>query len=189
MLMLLAALLLPAHDGSAPAATDVAHMAALYEEACLKTFPIDTELDALMARKGATPLAADELRISLGADPGRGWTVSDGDQTFTVLLELPPYHACSVRASRPNSGKLDLAPYDAVVETFVASHRGFVSQPAKDADRGGIHMHAQVQHRPLPAGGGELLMAIDQQVTDVDKLAAGTTATPLRFVHQITTSN
>ena len=189
MLILLAALLLPAHDGSAPAATDVAHMAALYAEVCLNTFPIDAELDALMVRKGATPLAADELKISLGNDPGRGWTVPDGDQTFTVMLELPPYHACSVRASRPTSGTLDLAPYRAVIAPFVTSHRGFASQPALDANRGGVHIHAEVQQRSLPAGGGETLIVVDQQVVDAAQLAPGTTATPLRFVHQIATGN
>ncbi len=50
-------------------------------------------------------------------------------------------------------------------------------------------MHGEVQGRTLPAGGGELLMVIDQQVVDATKLAPGTTGTPLRFVHQITTGN
>jgi hypothetical protein len=185
--MLLAALLLPAQDRAAPDATDIARMATLYDEACLKTFPIDSELDALMIRKGAKPLAEDEVRIPLGGDPGRGWNVADGDQTFTVLLELPPYHACSVRASRSTVGTLDLAPYHAAVDPFVASHRGFASQPGVDAERNGIRMHAEVQGRQLPAGGAELLMVIDQQVVDAGKQTPGTIATPLRFVHQINT--
>lgn len=189
MLTLLAAILAFPQAQPAPATADLTAMVALYDEICLRTFPIDEQVDALMAKKGAKPLSPADLRISLGADPGRGWTVEAGDQTFTVLLELPPYRACSVRASKSLAGTIDLAPYRAVVAPFKASHRGFVTQPAMDADRGGIRMHAEYDARSLPGSGGEVLMVIDQSISDPAKLAAGTTATPLRFVHQIKTGN
>lgn len=184
-----AALLVQTGIVSPAASTDIAAMAALYDEVCLKTFPVDTGIDALMASKNATPISAEKVGISLRNDPGRGWEVVQGGQSFTVLLELPPYHACSVRASTPTASKLDLAAYRVVADAYKASHRGFVAEPAVDVDRGGIRIHAEVDARPLPTGGGELLMVINQQVVDPSKLAPGTTGTPLRFVHQIKTAN
>ncbi len=165
-------------------------MAALYDEVCLKTFPADSDVDALMAKKAAAPLPAEDVKVSLGNDPGRGWTVKDGNHAFMVLLELPPFHACSVRAS-PGSlgGKPDLTAYHSVVEAFKAMHKGFVTQPSVNADRGGIHMHAELDARTLPDGSGELLIAIDQQIIDSSRLPSGQTATPLRFVHQIKAAN
>ena len=174
---------------AAPAPVDVARMAALYDEACLQTFPIDGQLDALMMKKGATPMPADQVRISLKEDPGRGWRVRDGDQTFVVLLELPPYHACSVRASQNSTGSsVDLAPYRAVVDRFVATHRDFAAQPPMDMTRGGIRIHGEMQSRPLP-NGAENLLVINQQIVDPKLLEPGTTSTPLRFVHQIVTKS
>lgn len=174
----------PPQSAPAPGPVDVARMAALYDEACLQTFPIDGQLDALMAKKGATPMPADQVRVSLKEDPGRGWRLRDADQTFVVLLELPPYHACSVRASQDSTAPIDLAPYRAVVDRFVATHRGFAAQPPMDITRGGIRVHGEMQFRPLP-NGAENLLVIDQQIVDPKLLEPGTTSTPLRFVHQI----
>ncbi len=191
MLKLLAAIL--AQPQAAPATIDLAPMVALYDEVCLKTFPIDEQIDALMTRKGAKPLTPEDVKVSLGPDPGRGWAVQVGDHIFNVLLELPPYHACSVRAPQSLAGQIDAATYRpayrAAVEAYKASHRGFVAQPAMDADRGGIRMHGEIEGRRLPGGGGEVLIVIDQSISDPAKLAPGTTATPLRFVHQIKTGN
>ena len=191
MLTLLAAL--TASPQAVPAPADLSAMVALYDEVCLKTFPIDEQIDALMAKKGAKPLAPDDVKVSLGSDPGRGWAVQIGDDIFNVLLELPPYHACSVRAPRSLAGKIDAATYrpvyHAAVEAYKTGHRGFVAQPAMDADRGGIRMHGETEMRPLPGGGGEVLIVIDQSISDPTKLAPGTTATPLRFVHQMKTGN
>lgn len=180
MLILMAAMLA---ETTPPPGDVVGRMATLYDEVCLQTFPIDEQVDALMARKGATPMPAADVKVSLRDDPGRGWYVKDADRTITVLLELPPFHACSVRGGPP--GPHDLSAYRRVTDAFKASHRGFAPQPAMDATIKGIRMHADLDARPLPGGSGEILMVIDQTIVDPKALTPGETATPLRFVHQI----
>lgn len=182
MPIMLAALLLQA----APPVTVMDRMAALYDEICLQTFPIDTQLDALMARKGAQPMTPEQVKVTLRDDPGRGWWLTDNGKTYTVMLELPPYHACSVRTNLP-AGTLDLSAYDAVAKRFTATHAGFARQPPMDADQGDLHLHADSEYRTLPGGGGEHLMVIDQQINDPKRRAAGETGHVLRFVHQLTT--
>ncbi len=202
MMMLAAALLLqaaapppttalPAKPVASPAAVriDVARMAALYDEVCLQTFPIDTAVDALMIHKQATPMTAAEVKVTLHDDPGRGWRMRAGDQVYDVVLELPLFHACSVRTSDPMVATGDLAPYRAVADAFVASHRGFVAGDPMDAARGGIKIHAEMQGRPLPGKLFENLLVIEQKVVDAAQLEPGTVPSPLRFVHQIVTQN
>lgn len=162
----------------------VARMVSLYDDACLKTFPDDAALDAAMARRKATPLTAEQVKVTLGSDPGRGWIVRDGGPPILVVLELPPYHACSVRALA-GDGPHDLAPYRAAVDAYKATRPGFAPEPAMDVERGGIHMHAESDRRVLSDGTNEALMVIEQKVVDPAQMAPGTTAAPLRFVHQI----
>ncbi len=186
--LLMAALLQAAPAAPSPAATaatDVARMAALYDEICLRTFPDDAALDRLMAAKKATPLSASDVRIILRDDPGRGWLLHDGAETFTVTLELPPFHACSVRAAHSSAGPTDLAPYQRVVASYAARTGGFSTQPPMELDQSGIHIHGEMQTRALPNGDHDNLIVVDQRITDPSQLAAGTTSTPLRFVHQI----
>lgn len=182
MLTLLAAIL--AVPQAEPARADVPKMAALYDEICLRTFPIDEHVDALMARKGATALTPDQVKVTLRDDPGRAWWIKDGERTYSVFLELPPFHACSVRGN-VGSGTRDLTGYRAAVDAFKASHRGFATQPPMDADQGDIHIHAETEFRELPDGTGEQLMMIDQSITNAERRAKGETGTVLRFVHQI----
>jgi hypothetical protein len=163
-----------------------ARMAALYDEICLKTFPIDTQVDALMAAKGATVLTSDEVKATLRNDPGRGWRLQEGAITMLVFLEQPPFHACSIRAGI-GSGQADLTAYRAVVSAFKASHSGFKQEKPMDADVGPIRIHAEHEARDLPGGGGESLMVIDQRVTDPARRARGETGTMLRYVHQFRT--
>lgn len=159
-------------------------MAALYDEVCLKTFPIDTEMDALMARKGAKPLTSDEVKVTLGSDPGRGWLIKDGDRDIQVYLELPPYHACTVRRMT-TAGMDDDSAYRRVVEPYKASHAGFGPGSILNRDMAGLRVHGVSEARELPGGGGESLMVVDQQVIDPARRAKGETAISLRFVHQI----
>lgn len=167
-------------------AQTVARMAAMYDEACLRAFPSDTALGALMAQERAAPLSEADVRVSLRDDPGRGWLANVDGSEMIVLLELPPYHACSVRALTGGPGAdTDLGPYRAAVAAYKATHKGFSTQPAMDMTQGGIRIHGEVEAREQPHGGGELLMLIDQQVVDRSQLTPGTTGTPLRFVHQI----
>lgn len=182
MLTLLAAIL--AVPQAEPAPADVTTMVALYDEICLQTFPIDEQVDALMAKKGATALTPEQVKVTLRDDPGRGWRLKEGDRTYSIFLELPPFHACSVRAGI-GSGTPDLTGYRAATAAFTADHKGFTPQKPMDADMGAIHIHAEADFRALPGGTGEQLMVIAQTITDPARRAKGETGTELRFVHQI----
>jgi len=162
----------------------LARMVTLYDEICLRTFPDDAAIDALMKAKGATPMTPEEVKVTLNEDPGRGWFLPDGDRNIQVTVEMPPYHACVVRRMTP-SGFSDLSPYQAVVEPFRKSNPGF--GPAGDFDRdiGDIHIHATGEIRPLPDGRSETLYIFDQHMTDAARRAEGETGVQVRFVHQI----
>ena len=99
MILMAAALLagMVQQGASDPADGMVRRITALYDEACLQAFPNDDQIDALMARKGATPLTPDEVKVTLRDDPGRGWRLKDGERNVLIFLETPPFHACSVR--------------------------------------------------------------------------------------------
>lgn len=183
MPMLLAAFLGAAQAIPLPA-PDLAGMIALYDELCLRTFPIDEQLDALMARKGAKAMTPEQVKVTLRDDPGRGWFLKDASRTYSIVLELPPYHACSVRAGI-GSGTPDLSGYRSVAAAFATDHKGFTAQKPVDADAGDIHIHAESDFRALPGGTGEHLMVIAQTVINPARRAKGETGTELRFVHQI----
>ena len=179
MLLFLAAAL-----ADAPAQPVAARMVALYDEICLQTFPIDAQVDALMTAKGAAPLTPEEVKVTLRDDPGRGWRLQDGATTMLVFIEMPPFHACSIRAGI-GDGPADLTGYQSVVSAFKAGHSGFEAQKPMDATMGPIRIHAEHEGRTLPGGGTEALMVIDQQISDPARRAKGETGTMLRFVHQL----
>jgi len=187
MIAIAAALLAGAVQQGASDAPDdmVQRMVALYDEACLQAFPNDEKIGALMAGKGATPLTPDEVKVTLRDDPGCGWRLKDGERSVLIFLEIPPFHACSVRWSAPQKLSDDDAGYRAVVERYKASHDGFTPGPMMDRDLGEIHVHGVTEGRTLPGGGGELLMLIDQHVIDRSRRAEGETGVSMRMVHQI----
>jgi hypothetical protein len=155
-------------------------MANLYEEVCLKAFPDDKALYALMAAKGAQPLKPEVVKVTLRDDPGRAWELPD--KSATVWLELPPYHACSVRWSSPQFG--DLSQYRAVADRYEQALQGFSAIDPFETDAGPIHIHAVGEQRPLKDGGTESLFIFDQQISDQKRRLAGETGYVLRFVHQ-----
>ena len=180
MLALLTALALAEAPASLP---DPGRMAGLYEELCLKAFPDDAAVDALMAAKKATPLAPDQVKVTLRDDPGRGWAMQDNGHTILVFLELPPYHACSVRF--PAGNDMDVSAYRSAADRYVRSNPRFAPEPAYDADVGDIHIHGTSEARQLPDGSTDTLMLIDQHITDPQRRARGETGVMRRFVHQI----
>ena len=186
MPMLTIAAILAAQAVAAPDPVEQ-RMATLYDEVCLQAFPIDGAVDKAMAARGATPLTPDQVRVTLVDDPGRGWVVKDGDREMLVFLELPPFHACSVRQFT-TAGFADLTAYRAVADPFEQAHPGFVGLGAPyDVDKGDLHIHAIGEQRTLPGGGQESLFVFDQHVIDPAKRAAGSTRVNVRFVHQIRT--
>lgn len=158
-------------------------MASLFDEVCLQAFPIDAAVDKLMTAKGATPLTADQVKVTLVNDPGRGWSIKDGGRDILVFLELPPFHACTVR--RFTEAVPELRTYRAAADAFERVHPGFTPMKLYDADKGGVHIHAVGEQRELPGGGGESLFVFDQHVIDPARRAKGETAVNIRFVHQI----
>lgn len=183
MLILLAFLADPATADTAAATADrrLSRMAALYGEVCLTAFPDDKAVDALMAARHARRLTDQEVKVTMREDPARGWSLEE-EGNPTVWLELPPYHACSVRWNTPELG--DLKAYRAVAEGFEARVGGFGSVAPYEADQGPIHIHAVGEQRPLAGGGAEALFVIDQHITDPKRRAKGETGYSLRFVHQ-----
>ena len=167
----------------------IARMAALYDAVCLQAFPIDGAVDSLMASRamvesGATPLTPEQVKVTLVDNPGRGWRVKDGDRDMLVFLELPPFHACSVRRFLP-TGRIDLGAYRPVADRFEADHPAFAPLEPHEVDRGELHEHGYGESRELSGGGAESLFVIDQHVIEPAKRAAGEAEVNLRFVHQI----
>jgi hypothetical protein len=195
MTMMTAALAMLLQAGAAPPAAPapaaatpdpaLARMVALYDEVCLQAFPIDGGVDRAMAARGATPLTPAQVKVTLVDDPGRGWKLKDGDHNILVFLELPPFHACSVRRFFPAIPPLD--DYRRLAVRFERDHPGFAPVAPFDVDRGDIHVHATGEQRLIAGGSAEALFVYDQHVVDPAKRAAGQTAINLRFVHQIHT--
>lgn len=177
-IMLLGAAQTPA---ASPVASDpaIARVVALYDELCLRAFPDDTAVDAAMTAKGATALTREQIAVTLRDDPGRGWLLKDGDRNIQITLELPPFHACSVRRT-VSGGETMGDAYRAVVASFQAANPGFGAGPPMDADMGDLHIHATGVQRVLPKGGGESLLVVEQRAR-----SGGDGSVDLRYVHQI----
>ena len=177
--MVLSLLFLAASTTASPDATN-AQMAQLYEEVCLKAFPDDRAVAALMAARGAKELSAEEVRVTMVDDPARAWRLAESDTT--VWLEFPPYHACSVRWHAPQIG--ELSAYETIAAKYKSANAGFTRLPPMAADRGDIHIHAVAEQRPLAGKGFESLMVIDQTISNEERRDAGDTGYVIRFVHQ-----
>ena len=161
----------------------LAAMTKLYEEVCLKAFPDDGAVAAEMLRRGAKPLDAEQVKVTLGKDPGVGWTLPLGSEAALVFVELPPYHACSVRWPMP--GEYKLTDYHAVEDAYRKANPGFKPIKPMEADMAGLHIHGVGVARKLPDG-METLLVVDQRVTDPTRRANGETGVMLRFVRQVT---
>jgi hypothetical protein len=153
---------------------------ALYDKVCLQAFPDDKAVEASMIALKAQPLTTEDVKVTLGDDPGRAWELADG--SGTVWIEFPPYHACSVRWNSPTM--VDFGPYRVIADGYEKRVGGFSAADPYDSDQGDIHVHAIGEQRDLPGGGTESLFIFDQHITDPERRAAGETGYSLRFVHQ-----
>lgn len=178
---MLVALALVAATGLATSDARLSRMTSLYEQICLKAFPDDKAVEALMTKLSARELTPDEVKVTMRDDPARGWNLEE-DGSASVWLEFPPFHACSVRWNAPEIGRLD--EYRAVADRYEASIGGFRPIDPLDGDQGDIHIHAVGEQRILPNGTSESLFIFDQQITDARRRAARETGVVLRFVHQ-----
>jgi len=170
--------LTPAPTAAEPG--QLSRMTQLYEQVCLRAFPDDKTVEALMTAQGARPLTPEEVKVTMQDDPARGWSLKDG--SATVWIEFPPYHACSVRWNTPTIG--DLREYRAIAEAYEKSAGNFTTMDPYNTDYGDIHVHAVGEERVTDDGGSEALFVFDQSISDTKRRAAGETGYSLRFVHQ-----
>ena len=174
------ALALQAGKASSEANERLSRTTALYDQVCLKAFPDDRAVEAMMTAMGAKPLSQEAVKVTMRDDPARAWELADG--SATVWIEFPPFHACSVRWNTPELG--DLREYRTFADRFENATGGYVSLAPYDADMDDIHIHAVGEQRRLPDGRTESLFVFDQHVTDAKRRAAGETGFSMRFVHQ-----
>jgi hypothetical protein len=80
----------------------VAEMVDLYSSICLKTFPDDAGIDTLATSKNASPLTADQLKLYLHDDPGRGWYLRTPNALYAITIEHPPVRTCAIRRMTPS---------------------------------------------------------------------------------------
>jgi hypothetical protein len=177
-------LLIAALSSSAPEDVNAiaAAKAELYDEICLRAFPDDQAVESAAKAHGATAMSPEDVKITLRDDPGRAWTLAD--DSATIWLELPPYHACSIRWN--STAKPDYGAYRKLADRYERRIGGFTAvDPPYDADIDGIHIHATGEQRRLANGGMESLFIFEQNLTDPARRAAGETGYVLRFVHQL----
>jgi hypothetical protein len=178
MVVLLA--LLAAAASSAEADQQLSRMTALYDQVCLKTFPDDKKVEALMTAQKTRPLTPDQVKVTMRDDPARAWELQDG--SATVWIEFPPYHACSVRWNSTEMG--DFREYRSIAGQYEQKAGGFSPMDSMDRDMGDLHAHLVGEQRNVGEGGTESLFVVDQHITDPKRRAAGETGYVLRFVHQ-----
>jgi hypothetical protein len=164
----------------------LSRMTALYDQACLQAFPDDNSVAALMDKWRAHPLTRDEVKVTLNDDPGRGWELDEDGFSASVILEGPPYHACSIRWPMP-SAIPDLKDYRAAIARYEEGKGGFAPIKPYETDIKDIHIHAVGDQRQREDGSFDSLFIYDQHITDPKRRAAGETGTMFRFVHQIYT--
>ena len=155
-------------------------MIAVYDQVCLRAFPDDKAVDSAVTLLGATAMTKKEVRIYLHDDPGRGWRLDSKGTVFTILVEAPPYHACSVRlhVAEPFT---DMGGYPALTAAFEkARGDGFEAIPPYDADIEDTHTHATGEQRINPDQSAESFFYF---VNTPRKPSAD--GAEVRFVHQI----
>jgi hypothetical protein len=173
-------LALVANTGSPMAEQRLSDMTALYNQVCLKAFPDDKAVESLMKAQDARELAPDEVKVTMGGDPARGWELKGREAT--VWVEFPPFHACSVRWNTPPVS--DYGVYRAVAFAYESARSGFKPLKPIETDQGPIHIHAFGEQRALPNEVIESLFVIEQNISDPKRRDAGETGIVLRFVHQ-----
>ena len=155
--------------------------AATFDRVCLHAFPDDAAVDSAMATAKAYSPA--EAKVTLRDDPGRGWELDLNGESAAVFLELPPYHACSVRWPEPSG--YSSATFKHVLEAYQRANKGFAPSPPYDNQIDSIAVHITSVARALPGGSVETLMTVEQHIIDTKRRAAGETGFMLRLVRQI----
>ena len=158
----------------------VLRLTKLYHDICLKRFPDDKAVEAMMVARGARELSQSDVKVTMRDDPARAWDLNDGGAT--LWIEYPPFHACSVRWSAADVGNMDA--YRAIANTYEAAIGGFSLIDPMEADQNDIHIRAVGEARTLPDKTQESLFFFEQSVSDPKRRAAGETGFTLRFVHQ-----
>lgn len=155
-------------------------MTAIYDMVCLRSFPDDQAVEALMKANKARELSQEDVKVTMRDDPARAWDLNDGGAT--LWIEYPPYHACSVRWNASEVG--DLTRYHAIAAIYEKLTGNYTPVQPYDDQQGDIHIHAVGKKRILPDKRTESLFVFEQHITDAKRRKAGETGFSLRFVHQ-----
>jgi len=93
----------PPAAAAQPAPDLPADFLALFSDLCLNKFPDDAALGVAAEEKHGSAMTPAQVRGYLHDDPGNGWTFKDSGTgaDYVVLVEQPPFHACSVRHVSP----------------------------------------------------------------------------------------
>jgi len=164
-------------------------MLTLYDRVCLHDFPNDAAIERGMAASKARPLSSDEVRVTLQNDSGRGWEIaSTNGAGLLVILESPPYHACSVRSATGVSS--DVGDYRRLAASYEAGQGGgFESIGDQSASMGDVAIHAFGEQRKRADGTTESLFAIEQHFTGTGLPPTNTITSGFRLVHHITSAS
>ena len=167
---------------TATAADQLREMTALYRDACIAAFPDDDAVAALMTKRGARAMDEAEVVRLLHQDAGIGWSLRGRGTLYHVTIELPPYHACTVR-STTRAGFDDLAPYHALLAEVEKDWADVQHVPPRQLG-GTITQEISGDGRLRPDGSSEMLILGVGRITDPEARAA-LPGVEVRFVHQI----
>lgn len=173
------------YDPSSITGTDeeqLQEMTSLYDAVCLKAFPQDGQVEAMMKVRGAVPMTEADVASYLHDDAGVGWVLVGRAATFRVLIEHPPYHACSVR-SVTRTGFSGLSAYASLVERELKSWPRHETIAPQSFVVRGVQTEMRGEGRLRGDGQTECLLLGLGRVVD-PALASRLTGIEVRFVHQ-----
>lgn len=143
----------------------LAEMVELYDSICLKTFPDDKAVEQKLLARGATPMTEAMVKTHLHDDPGIGWILQGKTARFRVTIELPAYHACTVRTTIRDDFT-DMVPYRRAVEEHEQSWDSVKKIRTLDGVTGTIRSILTGETTRLPDGAVETLMVVSGRVED-----------------------
>jgi hypothetical protein len=165
-------------------AAQLAEMLHLYEDLCLTAFPKDgTIFQKVVALKGTKPVTGTALDEIFHGDPGLAWIYQGKNGRFTIAVEAPPFHACTIRATAAGFG--ETRNYRAVAERYEKNAGGFHDIDLVDRVNGDIRTVLAGERKDKPDGSTDALLILVTTPASDALRQAGYTGVDVRLVHQI----
>ncbi|HWE76689.1 MAG TPA: hypothetical protein VG328_26220 [Stellaceae bacterium] len=138
-----------AQSGAKPDA--IADVLSVFDQICLKRFPVGSTVDAFVAQNRLSPVSDQDLRAMLGTDPGVGFYAPSPPGPYTLTIELPPYHTCAIRKRFPNQLNVR-ARFSALLQSWMKTQRGATikADPTQTAKVGGVDSRVDVFEISIP---------------------------------------